>query len=260
MDHARDCYYGLLFCQVVVGISMGCNRGKASPDTNTQRRLFAASGGYCQNPGCNEPLFVEVDAQKVSIAEMAHIFAAEDDGPRANPDFTAEERGKFANLILLCANCHTVIDKAPESFPDNVIKEWKSDHEAKIAAVFGSVSYDNRSDARRAFLVLTARTKSIHRRIGPDNEYKWNAEADEAAEWRHHVQQTIIPTNRAILTLLDRNQDLLLGSEIETVELFRQHVEGLERRHIFGTPLPSAPMYPEEMKRLFEVEVCDERS
>lgn len=100
---------------------MGCDRGKASPDTNTQRRLFAASGGYCQNPGCNRALFVETDTTKISVAEMAHIFAAQDDGPRANPELTEEERGAFANLILLCANCHTVIDKAPEAFPDSAI-------------------------------------------------------------------------------------------------------------------------------------------
>jgi hypothetical protein len=186
---------------------------------------------------------------------MAHILAAQDDGPRANPEFTEEERGKFSNLILLCANCHTIIDKAPENFPDGVIIGWKSDHEARIAAVFASVSYETRTDARRALVALAARTDAIHRRVGPDNEYKWNPEADEAAEWRHHVRLTIIPTNRSILALLDHNRDLLLESEVETVELFRQHVEGVEQRHIFNSPLPSAPMYPEGMLNLFELEV-----
>lgn len=231
---------------------MGCDRGKASPDTNTQRHLFASSGGYCQNPGCNRALFVEADTTKVSVAEMAHTFAAQDDGPRANPELTEEERGAFTNLILLCANCHTVIDKAPEAFPDSLITKWKSDHETRIAAVFGAVSYETRTDARKAFLALTARTGAIHRRVGPDNDYKSNPEADEAAEWQHQVRQTIIPTNRSILALLDRNRDLLLESEIETVELFRQHVEGVEQRHIFGCPFPSAPLYPEGMGELLK--------
>jgi hypothetical protein len=230
---------------------MGCNRGKASPDTNTQRRLFAASGGYCQNPGCNQALFVEAHSDKVSVAEMAHIYSAEDQGPRANLDFTAEERGSFANLIVLCANCHTVIDKAPDAFPDDVITAWKQEHEARIAAVFGSVSYKTRNEAREALLALTARTGSIHRRVGPDGEYKWNPEADEAAEWQHHVRQTIIPTNRSVLTLLDRNRNLLHDCEIETVEIFRQHIDGVEQRHVFDSPLPSAPTYPQGMAVLF---------
>ncbi len=232
---------------------MGCSRGKANPDTNTQRRLFAASGGYCQNPGCNQALFVEADSTKVSVAEMAHIFAAQDDGPRANPKLTEGERGAFANLILLCANCHTMVDKAPGAFPDSVIVKWKSDHERRIAAVFGAISYDTRADARKALLALTARTAAIHKRVGPDNDYKWNPEADEAAEWLHHVRQTIIPTNRSVLALLDCNRGLLLESEIEAVELFRQHVEGLEQRHIFGSPLPSAPLYPKSTGELFKV-------
>lgn len=233
---------------------MGCSRGKASPDTNTQRRLFADSGGYCQNPSCNQTLFVESGSKNVSVAEMAHIFAAQDDGPRANKELTEEERGHFSNLILLCSNCHVVIDKAPENFPDRLIIKWKDDHVARIASVFGSVSYDTRADARRALLALSARTRAIHRRIGPDNDYQWNPEADEATEWRHHVRQTIIPTNRSILALFDQNRSLLLERELETVELFRQHINGLEQRHIFDTPLPSSPLYPEEMKNIFETE------
>lgn len=233
---------------------MGCARGKACPDTNTQRRLFAASGGYCQNPECNQALFINIDTENVSIAEMAHIFAAQDNGPRSNPEFTFAERGKFSNLILLCANCHTIIDKAPEKFPDSVILMWKIDHQARIAGVFQSVSYKNRADARRVLVELATRTDIIHRRVGPDNEYKWNPEADETAEWRHHVRQTIIPINRSILALLDQNRNLLLENELGLVELFRQHVEGVEQRHIFRKPLPSAPRYPQGMRNLFELE------
>lgn len=231
---------------------MSCSRGKANPDTNTQRRLFAASGGYCQNPGCNRELFVDADATKVSVAEMAHILAAQDDGPRPNPRLTEEERGAFANLILLCAICHTVIDKAPEAFPDSTIFKWKSDHEGQIAAVFGAVSYNSRVNARKVFVALTSRTSAIHRRLGPHNDYKWNPEADEAAEWLHQVRRTIIPTNRSILALLDRNRDLLFEGEKETVELFRQHIEGVEQRHIFGSPFPSAPRYPKGIGDLFK--------
>lgn len=232
---------------------MSCIRGKASPDANTQRQLFAASGGYCQNPTCNCPVFVEAGIKKVSVAEMAHVFAAQDDGPRANLGLTEEERGAFENLILLCANCHTIIDKAPEIFTDAKIIKWKKDHEARIAAVFGSISYETRAEARRALMELASRTEIIHRRIGPDNDYRWNPEADEADEWQYQVLNTIIPVNRSILALVDRNSSLLHENEFETVNLFRQHVEGVERRHILNAPLPSAPQYPGGMKELFKL-------
>ena len=61
-----------------------------------------------------------------------------------------------------------------------------------------------------------------------------------------------IPTNRTILALLERNRELLEADEIEVVEIFRQHIEGLEQRHIFMAPLPSAPLFPREMEELLK--------
>jgi len=96
---------------------MSCSRGAAAPDRNTTFRLFAASAGYCQNPACHRPLFVSVGTDRIHIAEMAHILAASNQGPRAVNTMSAAYRGSFDNLILLCANCHIVIDKAPTNFP-----------------------------------------------------------------------------------------------------------------------------------------------
>jgi len=82
---------------------MACSRGAASPDAHTQRRLFAASAGYCQNPSCANELFVDAAGKSIHIAEMAHVFAATDGGPRTNANLSKEERGAFENLIMLCA-------------------------------------------------------------------------------------------------------------------------------------------------------------
>jgi len=81
---------------------MVCSRGEATPNAHTKLRLFADSAGYCQNPACNRPLFIDAGDKNIHIAEMAHVFAAADDGPRANPILTNAERGRFENLILLC--------------------------------------------------------------------------------------------------------------------------------------------------------------
>ena len=100
---------------------MPCSRGAASPNAHTQRRLFAASAGYCQNPGCSNELFINASGKSIHVAEMAHVFAATDGGPRTNRALSEEERGSFENLVMLCANCHTMVDKAPEAFPDSAM-------------------------------------------------------------------------------------------------------------------------------------------
>ncbi|MBV8451186.1 MAG: hypothetical protein JOZ29_02785, partial [Deltaproteobacteria bacterium] len=81
---------------------------------------------------------------------MAHIIAAGRKGPRANATVTQVDEGLYDNLILLCANCHTTIDKAPADFPDNMIREWKRKHVERINSLFGVVEYPDRASARKA--------------------------------------------------------------------------------------------------------------
>jgi len=95
---------------------MPCSRGLANPDRHTTLRLFADSGGYCQRPECANPLFVDTGTKSIHVAEMAHIIAASGKGPRADATVTQADKGSYDNLILLCGNCHTTIDKAPADF------------------------------------------------------------------------------------------------------------------------------------------------
>ena len=113
---------------------MACSRGKASPNAFTKLRLFANSGGFCQNPSCNRNLFILFDDNEIHIAEIAHIISV-NEGARKNNKLTAEEKGDFDNLILLCPTCHTIIDKAEETFPVDLILRWKSEHEEKLEQI-----------------------------------------------------------------------------------------------------------------------------
>ena len=45
-----------------------------------------------------------------------HIQAASELGPRYNPQQTEKERHGYANLIILCPNCHADIDKNPQKY------------------------------------------------------------------------------------------------------------------------------------------------
>src|SRR4051812_48326260 len=116
---------------------MRCNRGKADPGRVATFRVFAESAGRCQRPACLEPLFADLPTETVHFAEVAHIIAASDGGARANRKATPEERAAVSNLLLLCANCHTLIDKAEASFPVEELKRWKEEHLQRIDAAFG---------------------------------------------------------------------------------------------------------------------------
>jgi len=211
--------------------------------------LFAASGGYCQNPKCSRELFIEYPEKPIHIAEMAHVFAANDDGPRANAALSEEERGAFKNLILLCSLCHTIIDKAPEVYPDRVILAWKRTHAAKLRSLFGVTYFEQRTDARSAIEGLLRENRQIFEDYGPYIEDAKNPESGAAERWKRKIIQRIIPNNRKVLAQLDANKRFLKHCELVTLEKFRQHIDDLEARHIEGYQ-EGASQFPKEMSNI----------
>lgn len=165
---------------------------------------------------------------------MAHVFAANDQGPRARADLSEAERGAFENLILLCATCHTIIDKAADQYPETMILGWKREHTNKLLSVFGVVRFDTRTEVREAIEGRLRENWTIFRKYGPHIEAALDPESGAAERWQRKVLSRILPNNRRVLAFLDANLHLLNGGEIEVLEDFRQHVDDLEARHFEG--------------------------
>jgi len=226
-------------------------RGKASPNAHTQRRLFASSAGYCQNPSCSEKLFDEADGKRFFIAELAHVFAAQDDGPRPNPELSEEERGAFENLIVLCANCHTMVDKASGAFSDSMMMGWKRDHEQKLLDLFGVQKFDNRDTVRDMVEPLLIENRTAFEMYGPHIEQANNPESGAAERWKRKVLTIIIPSNRKVLSIVDANRHLLSDDEKIIKERFRQHIDDLEAFHIEEVRQDSS-RFPVEMENIYK--------
>jgi len=230
--------------------TMTCKRGKASPDSYTILKLFADSGGYCQNPDCNINLFLSVGNTEFHIAEMAHIISAGDTGPRSK-NVTKEEKGKFENLILLCPTCHTKIDKAEKEFSEDFIKKWKSEHSQKINVLFNIVPFQSRNDIRKAIQPLLNENKTIFNIYGPLTDERYNPESEMPKTWVSKIHSILLPNNRKILSILDVNYQQLTENEMEIVELFRQHVLDFESRHLNNEEL-NGVQFPVKINNLLK--------
>lgn len=230
---------------------MSCPRGKASPNAHTKLRLFADSAGYCQNPSCLERLFVDTGEKNIHIAEMAHVFSASDGGPRSDEELTAEQRGAYENLILLCANCHTTIDKAEEDYSDQLILEWKYSHASKIANLFGVATCKNRKDARSMVEPIFQENSTIFEVYGPMGNSRFNPESDLPEIWLTKIKSRILPNNRRILAILDANREHLSTDETSILERYRQHVDDFESKHI-GEYKTGGLQFPAELLRILE--------
>jgi hypothetical protein len=196
-----------------------------------------------------DPPFSDEGGKDYHIAEIAHIFAALDDGPRANPAVDHKERAAYQNLILLCPNCHTEVDKAPELFPDAVIRQWKASHKEEIQKALGIVMLKTREEARARIEPFLRTNRAIFEALNPNKNYRENPEAEEALVWKRKMKADIIPNSKTVLMLLDVNRALLKPEEMHTVEQFRQHVSDMIERHL-GENASVASRFPDGMNQL----------
>ncbi len=219
----------------------------------TKRHLFAASAGYCGNPDCHAPLFPE-DDRDIHFGELAHIIAASTNGPRdvSSTILNGVGRSRFANILLLCANCHTVVDKDDEAYPFELLTTWKRDHQDTITAAFSITRFELRSDARLTFLPLVDKNKAFYTLHGPQTLAESGIGASHARVWGRSVRRTIIPNNRLILKFIETNRHLLVHEEIELLQKFTVHVVDFEARHIWSDWSTGGARYPEGLDALFE--------
>ena len=96
--------------------------------------LFGRSGNQCAHPDCTNPLIEgETESSEAQVvAHICHIYAFSEKGPRGKAELTQKERDAPENLILLCRHHHAIVDKQHETYPAEMLKEWKQRHEAKM--------------------------------------------------------------------------------------------------------------------------------
>lgn len=98
-------------------------------DLKTTKMLWGRAAGRCAI--CRLQLFTdgtETDDSAL-IGEMCHIVAEKPDGPRGDKSFPSEKIDKYDNLILLCPNHHTEIDKRQVFFSIEKLRDIKARHE-----------------------------------------------------------------------------------------------------------------------------------
>jgi tetratricopeptide (TPR) repeat protein len=89
------------------------------------KELWGQAAGRCSL--CRKPLVRELPLTgRFILGEQAHIIAASPNGPRGESG--PGEEG-YDNLILLCPDCHRLIDKAPADHPESVLRQRKEEHE-----------------------------------------------------------------------------------------------------------------------------------
>lgn len=97
--------------------------------------LLAKRVGYiCSNPDCRKhTVGPNENAEKATLIGIAaHITAASPGGPRYDSSMSQDQRIHGDNGIWLCSNCASLIDKDPEKFSIELLKNWKDKSENEM--------------------------------------------------------------------------------------------------------------------------------
>lgn len=93
---------------------------------STARKLFSVSGNQCAKPECQKTL---VPNETTNFGELCHIKGENPGSKRYDKEMSGEERRDYSNIIILCSNCHILIDSDDITYPEKLLKKWKKEHE-----------------------------------------------------------------------------------------------------------------------------------
>ncbi len=115
--------------------SIGLRGGLMSATYPTKVMLAFRSGGVCAFQPCGKHLtYTATKGEDTYVAEAAHIRGEKPEAARYDASMTHAERDRIDNLIYMCTDHHTIIDKVEADWPTPVLIKLKADHEAKVRA------------------------------------------------------------------------------------------------------------------------------
>lgn len=208
---------------------------------NIQRQLWAESFGFCMNPECNTLLITDT----ASVADIAHIQEHAKGGSI-----------EFENLILLCKNCHKIIDSSRQNDTqiENKLLQWKEDRQKKLKEIFCK-KYDSFALLKENIIPYLKENKNIFDLYGPES---LKASLETHKSWVQ-FEPKIISNNEIILTILKANINLINNKLRDIIDLYERH-----QQDFINTREPEIftrqALFPKEILTIFGLEIITEES
>jgi hypothetical protein len=200
-------------------------------------------------------------ATSYTLGEQAHIVGEKPGAARGISQLLQDERDGYHNLILLCPNHHTEIDKDVASWPIERLHKQKIEHEIWVNETLSQTSDSSRvaEGVAVAYLIDAAVQKCrldswfgwTSNAFSPDGH--WSSDlVDEISEFRHQVIAAIWPTRFDELKRAAQALSFLLH---RAAEKFLEHAKEQNNRYVterFYRAIYPNPDYDRDV-RLFEL-------
>jgi hypothetical protein len=163
-----------------------------------------------------------VTQEVVNIAEKAHIYAFSAKGPRGNRGISKRYVNSLENLLLVCHECHRVIDHEKDGgrYTVSLLRGMKSEHEERIERVTSIAS------TKKSHVVLYGAN------IGEHSSPLIYTEATQAMFPAHYpATDTAIKLDIVGSSFVDRDPEFW---QIESESLKRKFEKGIRERLAAG--------------------------
>lgn len=217
--------------------------------------LWAGAAGICSFPDCDTKLITTQEhvVNPYAIGEMAHIKGENPGSNRHDPTLDHRLVNDYRNLILLCPNHHTEIDKKvnEDTFTFAQITQFKLDHEKKVASALEPKAIDLKNLADQIFRLLSE-NKVAWEQYGPLSERAKQNPHDERifATWVRYRLTVIVPNNRKIARLLETSAELFEASDAAIIAKFMQHTSSYESWVRDELPYAGVVRFPVEFEQI----------
>lgn len=142
--------------------------------------LAFRSGGVCAFPSCGKHLTYEAKVgDDTYVGEAAHIRGEKSTAARYDATMTDKERDDVHNLLYMCTDHHTVIDKIEADWPVDVLLALKEKHEAQVLQAmeeaFSEVAFPELQTAVSWVATQPPAADGAFDLLAPDEKIKKNA-------------------------------------------------------------------------------------
>ncbi len=182
------------------------------------------------------------------MGEMAHIIAQSQEGPRGDG---VGGDDTYENLILLCPTHHREVDKAPKgTFPADMLREWKEQHELNISRQGAEEHYATFDEMRKPISLLLAENYMTWKTLGPQSDVAKTQPTSNAFDlWAMRRVDKIVPNNRRIVNIVRANTGLMSREQAVAFAEFVNHAESYED-HVYERR-DYYPLFPEAFGEAF---------
>lgn len=194
--------------------------------------LWGLAGGRCEFSDCNKLLLEHaVTSLEVNLAQVAHVVAFSEWGPRGKGK-RPDDVHALENLMLLCPECHKLIDDRPDDFSRESLSEYKRDHEARIRHLTGL-----RPDMATTIVQLKAKIAGRSVDIPVSHVYE-----AVSPRWPSDRQGHVIDLSNINIDDADGARTAAAQIDVDTTNLYRPGMDADRTRHISLFALAPMPV------------------